>query len=249
MSRTVAIIPARYGSSRLPGKPLIRLAGKPMIQWVYQRAAQIENIDEVLVATDDIRIKDAVDEFGGKAVLTSGNLESGSERVGWVAKNIEADIVVNLQGDEPLISPRAVGDAIKALEQHHDIPVATLATPLTSAEEWQNPSIVKVLLNDKSEAIYFSRAAIPFHRDDPFSPLPCLHRHLGVYVFRKPLLMDYLNWPVSSLEEREKLEQLRILQRGYRILVTVTRDFSPGVDTPEDIELVESLINERGLVI
>ncbi len=247
MSATAVIIPARYGSTRLPGKPLIPLAGRPMIQWVYQRACEIKNADRVLVATDDSRIETAVRAFGGEVVMTPPELASGSERVGWAARDLEVEIVVNLQGDEPLISAAAVSQAIAALQTHPNLPAATLATPLASEEEWRDPSVVKVLVNERYEAIYFSRAPIPYHRDRNFAPFPGLYRHLGVYVFRKSFLMDYLAWPISTLEEREKLEQLRILQKGHRILVVETDQFSPGVDTAEDIQRVEAMINERGL--
>jgi 3-deoxy-manno-octulosonate cytidylyltransferase (CMP-KDO synthetase) len=236
------IIPARYSSTRLPGKPLRKIAGKPMIQWVYERALQIKNAQSVVVATDDRRIAEAVDAFGGKAVMTSPDCINGSERVGEAARQLSSDIVVNLQGDEPLISPAAVDRAIAALQRNSKWEVTTLGYPLTTVADWQNSSIVKVLINAENEAIYFSRAPIPFFRDEPFKPLPNLLRHIGVYVYRNAFLQKFLQWPEGQLENVEKLEQLRILERGYRIGVVMSDTLSPGVDTVEDIENVEKLI-------
>lgn len=246
MSEAVVVIPARYGSTRLPGKPLLSLAGKPMIQWVYERASEISPQIEILVATDDQRIADVVRGFGGTAVLTPESIATGSERVGYAVSDMDAEIVVNLQGDEPLISPEAVATALKQMQDDATIKIATLGTTLKTKEEWLNPSVVKVLVDENGDAIYFSRAAIPFHRDDDFSPYAGLMRHLGVYLYQKSFLMDYLSWPESPLEKREKLEQLRILEKGYRIRVVPTEAFSPGVDTPDDINIVESLLKERG---
>jgi len=219
-----------------------------MIQWVYERASKISPQIEIIVATDDSRIVDAVTAFGGKAALTPSHIETGSERVGFVAKNLTADIVINLQGDEPLISPKAVAMALHMMHDDRTLNLATLGTGLNSEEEWQNPSVVKVLLNEQKDAIYFSRAPIPYHRDVAFKPIPGLLRHIGVYLYRREFLLDYLDWPASPLEESEKLEQLRILEKGHRIRVVPTDDFSPGVDTPDDIKIVESLIKERGLL-
>ncbi len=241
-SAVTVIIPARYNSSRLPGKPLLNIAGKPMIQWVYERASEIKNAHNVVVATDDIRIADAVRAFGGKIVMTSANCINGSERVGEAARLITSEIVVNIQGDEPLISPVAVENAIAALQNNSKWKVTTLGYPLTSISEWQNSSIVKVLINADSEAIYFSRAPIPFFRDEAFKPLPNLLRHIGVYVYRNDFLQNFLQWPEGQFESAEKLEQLRILERGYRIGVVISDSLSPGVDTFEDIEKVEKLI-------
>jgi len=246
MSEAVVVIPARYGSTRLPGKPLLSLAGKPMIQWVYERATEISPQIEVIVATDDQRIAEAVRAFGGHAVMTPESIQTGSERVGFVSENLDCDIVINLQGDEPLIAAQAIATALKQMQEDSSIQIATLGTGLEDDGEWQKPSVVKVLTDEKGDAIYFSRAAIPFHRDDDFSPHAGLMRHLGVYLYRKSFLMSYLSWPESPLEKREKLEQLRILEKGFRIRVVPTDYFSPGVDTPDDIKIVESLLKERG---
>lgn len=240
--RIVVIIPARYASTRLPGKPLISLRGKPMIRRVYERAAQIPGVDRVLVATDDFRILEVVRDFGGEARLTPAEIRNGSERVGFVARGLEAEIVVNLQGDEPLISTRAVGEALRKLLDDPQAVAATLGYPLKTEAEWRNPAVVKVITDVNGNTLYFSRAPIPFHRDEEFSPLPRLYRHIGVYVFRKAFLMEFLSWPEGTLEAREKLEQLRILERGYSLKLVEADMLSPGVDTPEDVQAVERLL-------
>lgn len=247
--RSIAIIPARYASTRLPGKPLINLCGKSMIQWVYERACQIANVDRVIVATDDKRILKAVQNFGGEAFLTPPEVTTGSERVGLLARDMDADVVINLQGDEPLISPTAVGGAVRELHKNPRLDVATLGFPIQSEEEWLNPAVVKVIVDNEGNAVYFSRAPLPYHRDEKFQAnLPLLYRHIGVYVYRKAFLMDFLTWPEGVLESREKLEQLRILERGYKIKVVEADMFSPGVDTPEDVSRVEKMMKERGMV-
>ena len=245
-SRVAVVIPARYASSRLPGKPLIALAGKPMIEWVYRQARQIHDATEIVVATDDARIVEAVHAFGGKALMTPVDCANGSERVGWVARSLTADIIVNLQGDEPLVSPEAVSMAIRALQQNPALGVATLGFPLRTALEWQNPSIVKVLVDVNCRALLFSRAPIPYPREATFSPLPMLFRHIGVYVYRKSFLMKFLSWPEGVLEGVEKLEQLRILERGHAIRVIEADALSPGVDTPDDIPAVEEFLKAKG---
>lgn len=242
----VAIIPARYASTRLPGKPLIQLHGKTMIQRVYERASLLQSVDRVLVATDDQRIFDAVKSFGGEVAMTPNNIATGSERVGFVAKDLAASIVVNLQGDEPLVDTGALDALITLMQADEDINVGTLGCAIVDEEEWQEPSVVKVITNEKMNAIYFSRAPIPFHRDEEFQALPNLFRHIGVYVFRKSFLMEYLSWPAGTLENMEKLEQLRILEKGHSIKLMKATNFSPGVDTPADIKVVETLIKERG---
>ena len=244
--RVAVVIPARYHSTRLPGKPLIPLAGKPMIQRVYERALRIPHADTVLVATDDARIAEAVTAVGGRAVLTDPTIPTGSERVGAAVRDLDVQIVVNLQGDEPLIAPEAVGEAIAVLRADPALSVATLGFPLTAEGDWRNPAVVKVICDATGNALYFSRAPIPYFRDTPFHPVPGLYRHLGVYVYRKSFLMKYLEWPQSRLEFIEQLEQLRILERGHPIRVVESPTLSPGVDTPEDVERVQQLLNTRG---
>lgn len=242
----VIIIPARYASTRLPGKPLVNINGKPLIQMVYERASGIKKASEIIIATDDRRIEQAVKGFAARVVMTPSNLRSGSERVGFVAKTIDADIVMNLQGDEPLIPTEAVDEAIRILQNDAQLNVSTLACPLTTADEWRNPSVVKVLVNSQMDAIYFSRSAIPFFRDSDFRPVAQLLKHIGVYIYRKEFLMRLLDWDETPLERVEKLEQLRILEHGQKIRVIKSEKNSFGVDTPEDVAYIEKLIKDKG---
>ena len=246
-NETVIIIPARYGSRRLPGKPLIPIAGKPMIQWVYDRAREILQASSVLIVTDDHRIAEAAEIFHANVMMSPAEISSGTERVGFAAQNMNANIVVNLQGDEPFVPVEAVGRAIDLLHDNPHLNVSTIACSLRSEDEWRNPSIVKVLVDQDMNAIYFSRAMIPSFRDESFHPLPRLLKHIGVYVFRKKFLFQFLNWEESSLEKAEKLEQLRILEHGHKIGVVESEKSSFGVDTPEDVAYIEKLIKERGI--
>ncbi|RQW02290.1 MAG: 3-deoxy-manno-octulosonate cytidylyltransferase [Calditrichaeota bacterium] len=242
------IIPARYGSKRLPGKPLISLAGKPLVLHVLDRAREIPSVSRVIVATDDERIMQAVLDAGEEAMMTPNTLPSGSDRVGWIAKRISAGIVVNLQGDEPLIDTAAVHHAIEVLQQEKDVSVSSLGYPLKDKKIWQDTNVVKVLTDENDFALYFSRQPIPFFRDGHFKPLPNLFRHLGVYIFRRDMLLKYVEWNPSELEKVEKLEQLRILQKGYKIKIVTSQIPSFGVDTPQDAEMVARLIEQKGFL-
>jgi len=245
MKNVVIIIPARYASSRLPGKPLISIAGVPLIVRVYQRARQIRKATEVLVATDDERIAEVVRQHGGQAVQTPEDLPSGTDRVGWVARKMESEIVVNLQGDEPVVDVQAIDAAIEYMLKHPDTPVATLGFPLRDKTLWRDEHVVKVLTNQDHQALYFSRSPIPFFRDEPFRPVPVLFQHLGVYLFRRDFLLNYLEWEPSPLEQAEKLEQLRILHHGYPIRVFPAAYPSVGVDTADDVRKVEQLLERE----
>lgn len=242
----IVIIPARYASQRLPGKPLLQLSGKSMIERVYRRACTIQAAADVIVATDDQRIYDAVRQFGGRVEMTPVDCRNGSERVGLVAKNADADIVVNLQGDEPLFPVEPIDEAIRALQKDRTLNVATLGAPLTEEKEWRNPAAVKVVVSADDLALYFSRAPIPWPRDDDFRRSDVLMRHIGVYVYRRSFLLEMLHLPECELEKIEKLEQLRILYYGHAIKVLRATTLSPGVDTAEDIAIVERLINQKG---
>ncbi|NOR68705.1 MAG: 3-deoxy-manno-octulosonate cytidylyltransferase [Methylomarinum sp.] len=245
------VIPARYGSTRLPGKPLLDIAGQPMIAHVCQRAIEAE-ADEVVVATDDRRIFDSVTELGLKVVMTDPNHQSGTERINEVAVAMgwaDEDIVVNLQGDEPLIPPAYIKDVALALGGQQQAGIATLAAEITDSEEIFNPNSVKVVLNHAGYALYFSRAAIPWDRSS-FSAaggtvshsMPYL-RHIGMYAYTVKFLKDYCSWQPSVLETVESLEQLRILWYGQDILVkTVSKTPEAGVDTQADLERVEKVI-------
>jgi len=237
-----AIIPARYASTRLPGKPLLDIAGKPMVQHVYERAQRAELVSRVIVATDDRRIFDAVGRFGGKAVMTSESHKSGTDRLAEVAKGLDSDIIVNIQGDEPLIEPGMIDEAIRPLMEDNSIAMGSLKAEIRDEMELNNPNVVKVVVDRNGFALYFSRYPIPYIRDDsPLSLLTGRFKHVGLYVYRREFLLEYAGMPQTPLEEAEKLEQLRALENGYRIKVPTTRYQSIGVDTEEDLERVRRL--------
>jgi len=245
-----AVIPARYGSTRFEGKPLADILGKPMIQYVYEGVRQSKLIDEVIVATDDQRILEAVKSFGGKAVITSPAHFTGTDRVAEVARKLKSEIIVNVQGDEPLIRGTIIDNAIRPLITDETVPMSTLITRIEEVKDWLNPHIVKVVVDQKNFALYFSRSPIPFPRDlnigrlesHPFGtdrPLPKkVFKHIGVYVFRRQFLLRFSKMKPTPLEKLEKLEQLRALENGYSIKVTPV-DYEPiCVDTPEDLQKV-----------
>ncbi|MDZ7345560.1 MAG: 3-deoxy-manno-octulosonate cytidylyltransferase [candidate division KSB1 bacterium] len=249
--RIVVIIPARWASTRFPGKPLANIAGKPMIQRVYERVSQARDIDEVLVATDDERIAGAVAAFGGRAVLTPSDLPSGTDRTAFVARQLHADIFINVQGDEPLIDPRAVELTATLLLEDETADLATLARRVKSAEDLENPNKVRVVLDRFGHALYFSRAVIPYLRDEKdasrrLERFPYLE-HIGIYGYRREALFKLTPLPPSSLEEAERLEQLRALENGMTIKVGICDFATWGVDTPQDAVEVEKMIRERSL--
>jgi len=242
------IIPARYASSRFPGKPLALIAGRPMIQWVYERAARAKEFDHLIVATDDTRIFDAVTAFGGRAVMTPGDLASGTDRVAWVARDLDVEVVVNLQGDEPLIEPAALELVAATLLSDDEAVMATLARKVHNGEELIGHDTARVVLDRDRRALYFSRAAIPFVRDmSEVREWPALfpfYDQIGIYAYRKDFLLGYGALPASLLEQAEKLEQLRALENGHIIKVGLC-DFRPVcVDLPEHIAAVERRIRE-----
>lgn len=246
--RTLAVIPARYASSRLPAKPLLRATGKFLIEHVYERASAARHIDHVVVATDDSRIESAVKSFGGNVMMTRADHASGTDRVAEVAQQEDADIIVNLQGDEPMIEPDALDFVADLLVRHQQAAMATLATPLVSHEQYHNPNCVKVVVGDLGQALYFSRSAIPHVRDGgpDFSSEPFqFFQHLGLYAYRREFLLKLAQTPPSKLEHLEKLEQLRVLSLGHRIQVGVVAHATAGVDTPEDYERFVRLWNEQ----
>jgi 3-deoxy-manno-octulosonate cytidylyltransferase (CMP-KDO synthetase) len=232
------IIPARYASSRLPGKPLLRETGKYLIEHVYERAGQSRLAQAVIVATDDERIASAVRSFGGTVAWTRSDHRTGTDRVAEVANNLESDVVVNLQGDEPMVDPDSL-DLLIGMMGRTDTDMATLAVPLTSAEQWRDPNCVKVVCGEGGRALYFSRSPIPFMRDaEPtFSPPTAnFMQHLGIYAYRRDFLLELTAQPPSPLEELEKLEQLRVLWMGRTIQVGVVKHAAVGVDTRADYE-------------
>jgi 3-deoxy-manno-octulosonate cytidylyltransferase (CMP-KDO synthetase) len=237
--KTAIIIPARYASSRLPGKPLLDRTGKYLIQHVHEQARRARKANTVLVATDDGRIVAAVESFGGLAVLTRDDHPSGTDRVAEVARRLDADIIVNLQGDEPLVDPDALDLLPELLRRDLDADVATLAVPLTSEEQWRNPNCVKVVCDATGRALYFSRSPIPHVRDgrpDFHARPPRFLQHIGLYAYRRHFLLSLASLPPEPLEETEKLEQLRVLALGRRIRVGVVAHHGAGIDTPEDYE-------------
>ncbi|MBI3754552.1 MAG: 3-deoxy-manno-octulosonate cytidylyltransferase, partial [Deltaproteobacteria bacterium] len=240
----VAIIPARYGSTRLVGKALLDIAGKPMIQWVYERAGKARLVHDVVAATDDKRIFDAVKGFGGKAVMTSASHKSGTDRLAEAATNIKCDVVVNVQGDEPLIEPGMIDEAVKPLVDDSEVDMATLKTKILDAEELNNPNIVKVVTDKNGSALYFSRYPIPYVREQG-QEKNIHYKHIGLYVYRKDFLLKFAGLKPTPLEEAEKLEQLRALENGYKIKVVETKYNSIGVDTKEDLERVRGLWPNR----
>ncbi|QPJ63461.1 MAG: 3-deoxy-manno-octulosonate cytidylyltransferase [Candidatus Nitronauta litoralis] len=246
--QAVGIIPARWDSSRFPGKPLALLGGKPMVLWVMEAADRAASLDEVIVATDDSRIRDAVTQAGGKACMTSPEHETGSDRIAEVAAGGNWEIVVNIQGDEPLIDPFVIDRAVEGLKANPDIPVSTLKTPIKSKEEFNDPNAVKVVTDINDRALYFSRSSIPFDRDGnqgDKEKIKGSYRHLGLYAYRKNFLIEFTQMRSTILETKEKLEQLRILESGHSILVLEVSSISPGVDCPEDLARLETLIKDR----
>jgi len=234
------IIPARFASSRLPGKPLVDIGGRTMIERVYRRAAAARGISRVVVATDDERIARAVRAFGGEAVMTSPAHESGTDRIAEVARQMDADLVVNAQGDEPLLAPEAIEQAIAPMLTDPSIVMGTLGAPLDEARDLSNPDIVKVLVDGRGFAIYFSRAAVPFRRQATVLGNSVL-KHVGLYVYRRAFLLALAELPRTPLERAESLEQLRAIEHGHRIKVVRTLYQSISVDTPEDLESVRRL--------
>lgn len=246
--RVVVIIPARYASHRLPGKPLLEIAGEPMIRHVVERAQQATGVHAVIVATDDARIADVVRAFGGRAVMTPETLRSGSDRVAHVAASLtDAEIVVNVQGDEPLFVPAMIDEAIAPLLHDRSVYCGTLARTLQDVRDLHSSGIVKVVMDRNHDALYFSRSPVPCSRDGQPEDWPRLHtyyKHIGLYAFRREFLLHYAALPQTPLEMTEQLEQLRILEHGYRLRVTITQHDSIPVDTPEDLELVRSLFTQ-----
>lgn len=235
----IGVIPARFGSTRLPAKALAMIHGKPMIQHVYERCMKSGLLSEILVATDDKRIFDAVLSFGGNAVMTSKVHKSGTDRIGEAVKKIKCDIVVNIQGDEPMIDPGNIDKAIEPLLTDKSINVSTICVKIKDKKEISNPNVVKVIKDKNNNALYFSRSVIPFNRD---SGRVEYFKHIGLYVYRRDYLLNLIKMKQSPLEKAEKLEQLRILDNGGKIkVVTVSRD-SHSVDTPGDLTKVRKLI-------
>lgn len=238
---TTVIIPARMSATRFPGKPLADICGKPMIQWVYERAAQAKYVSNVLIATCDQEIIDAVSAFGGEAVMTSDKHRSGTDRLAEAASYLDADLIVNVQGDEPLIDPESIARAIEPFTQEPDLKMVSLMVPIET-EAAADPNLVKVVVTQDNYALYFSRSPIPYQRH----PLQgrSMYGHVGLYAYTKEFLQTFASLEPTPLEQAESLEQLRVLEHGYRIKMVEISDRPLGVDTQEDLERVRRIVSE-----
>ncbi|MFQ5718677.1 MAG: 3-deoxy-manno-octulosonate cytidylyltransferase [Acidobacteriota bacterium] len=241
---TLAVIPARWESTRFPGKPLASIAGRPLIEHVWRQACAAKTVERVIIATDDARIASVARQFGAETALTAPAHPSGSDRVAEVARQVESDIVVNLQGDEPLLPPEAIDVAIGPLRDDPAVDIATLTAPLATDADRASSDVVKVVVGLDGRALYFSRRSIPFVRDGGRRPDGQGLHHIGVYVFRRRFLLEFAGWAPTPLEQAEGLEQLRILEHGAHIEVVRIPPVAGGIDTPEDLVRVERLIGK-----
>lgn len=238
--KVAVIIPARYASTRFPGKPLALIDGKPMIQHVYERVAKWKTATEVYVATDDERIAQVIDDAGGSCIISSDEYATGTDRIAAAIEiaTIEAEIIINVQGDEPLISTKALDQLVSPLLKKEPFHATTLAHKIKTADEKENQNVVKVVFDTRGRALYFSRAPIPFGAKES-------HRHIGVYAFQRPILQTFPNMKRHICETNERLEQLRLLENGYTIGVIETEYKAIGVDIPGDIHIVEEILEKR----
>ncbi len=241
----LAVVPARYASVRFPGKPLVQIAGKPMIQHVVERLREAPNISRIVVATEDPRIKDAVASFDGEAILTRADHRTGTDRVAEVAIHMPAEIYVNVQGDEPLIDPATVDAVVQTLLEEDSAQIATPCSAITVPNDIMDPNVVKVVRDFDGNALYFSRAPIPWVRDTGAKVDARHWKHIGVYGYRRDALLEFPTLPPGELERIEQLEQLRWLENGFHINVVETEYDAVSVDVPADVERVEKLLRER----
>lgn len=237
--KVVGVIPSRYASTRLPGKPLLNIGSKPLIQWVYEAARSCPALSDVLVATDDQRIADAVSGFGGKAVMTRSDQPTGTDRLAEVARGLDADVIVNIQGDEPFIKPETIDAVVRPFADDPKLQMSTACVVTRDETEAVDPNTVKVVLSSNGNALYFSRLPIPFSRDGGGVEYRI---HLGLYAYRRVFLPLFASWPPTELEQAEKLEQLRVLEHGYAIRVVEVADRAMGIDTPDDLERARRMI-------
>jgi 3-deoxy-manno-octulosonate cytidylyltransferase (CMP-KDO synthetase) len=258
--RTLAVLPSRYAASRFPGKPLALIAGKPMIQWVWEAAHRAEGVDKVIVATDDERICSAVHDFDGQVIITDPTLPSGTDRVAAALEKLGEpfEVVLNIQGDEPAMHPETIAAVVRLMRDNPDLPMGTAACPFATIDEVFNPNAVKVVTDDRGRALYFSRSPIPYLRNSAvFEPdfrpwiqpehLKLFKRHLGIYAYRPEVLQAFTRMRPHPLEQAEMLEQLRAIASGIAIGVAETPFLSLGVDTPTDVPAAEQLLMERNL--
>jgi 3-deoxy-manno-octulosonate cytidylyltransferase (CMP-KDO synthetase) len=237
LTEAVVVIPARYHSTRFPGKPLAKLWGKPLIQHVYERAVQSRRCDRIIVATDDAGIAAAASSIGAEVAMTRPDHPTGTDRVAEVARGLDCDLVVNVQGDEPLVDPASIDAAVEPLAADASIPMGTLCAPIEETADLANPNVVKVVLDQAGFALYFSRLPIPFVRDGGAEM--ARYRHIGLYVYRREFLLKLGDLSPTPLEQAERLEQLRVLEHGHRIRVVMVASASPGIDTPAELAALE----------
>ena len=242
LPHSIVVIPARYASSRFPGKPLAVIAGRTMIEHVYRRAAECRTVHAVIVATDDQRVADAVHAFGGQVRMTRADHSTGTERLAEVAMSLACELVVNVQGDEPLIDPRMIDQAVAPFAADPGLPMSTLRRAIDDPAELASPHVVKVVVDCRDRALYFSRAAIPGRRDADVSVTAGAFKHIGLYVYRRDFLLTLAGLPPTPLERVELLEQLRALEHGYRVVAVETEFDSIGVDTPDDLKRVRAIL-------
>ncbi|MBI3597752.1 MAG: 3-deoxy-manno-octulosonate cytidylyltransferase [Nitrospirae bacterium] len=247
--KTVIVIPVRYASSRFPGKPLISIGGSPLIQQIWKRARESRLAERLIVATDDERIREVAASFGADVIMTEGEFRTGTDRLAWVAERVVADAYLNLQGDELVQDSQILDDLIAQFKAAQPLMMGTLKRAASSPDESKNPNVVKVVTDREGYALYFSRSPIPFHRDPAATPgvgeAP-FYKHLGIYIYRRDLLQQFTRLPTGSLEEHEKLEQLRALENGIRIKVWETSQDSLRIDTPEDVKAAERFLTNTG---
>lgn len=239
--KVLGVIPARFASTRLPGKPLALIGGVPMVEWVARGAGESERISELIIATDDGRVRDAMESYGRTVVMTSAALHSGTDRVAMVASKRACEVVVNIQGDEPLINGDLLDLLIDAMVADQTVPMATLSHPM-SVEEAADPNAVKVVTDMRGRALFFSRSSIPFHRRPEHEGAQTYRKHIGIYAYRRDFLLRFAALPPAPLERTEGLEQLRALEYGFPIRVVETEYRSVGVDTPEDLARVKTAL-------
>ncbi len=245
MKKAIGVIPARWGSTRFEGKMLALLNGRPLIEHVWTAVKQSRLLEDVWIACDDDRILQAAERFGAKAVMTAVDHESGTDRIAEAVINIPTQIVINIQGDEPLIAPAVIDDLAKILLADENISMATVIKRIDKEEDLHNPNVVKAVIDGQHNALYFSRSPIPYNAVKKAFAQSVYYKHLGLYGYRKDFLLGFKNLPVSALEATEKLEQLRVLDAGYKIKTIQTDYETIGVDTPEDLRRVELLLKEK----
>ncbi len=246
--KAIGVIPARWGATRFEGKILANLLGKPVIQHVWENARKAKTLDDLIVACDDERILKAVESFGGKAIYTSPNQPSGTDRLAEVVNPLDVDIAVNIQGDEPLVKPIMIDNIVLALKDEKTAQMATMIKKIDDESELTNSNVVKVVIDKNGYALYFSRYSIPYNRtgESDEKKRPTYYKHIGIYAFTKDFLFTFRNLPKSSLENAEKLEQLRVLEYGYKIKTVETKFDTVGIDRPEDLKRAEdALLKER----